>query len=538
MAVSFSTGGSGYTRSDFMISDAAMPMRIEEALEQADKTEQFSKVLSGIGEAKTTARDNTGAVREDFTKEAVPEEFHKVAEAVANGEIKPEDIPEELLTEGMLKELTKLVEAMSEKEEDTPDFSDDAAAQALMAELAAMLSAQQNVVAPDDKTEELSVLTVDAVQMPEQQTMQPIRQEIPKEGLEEAVQISEVQQEESAIEAVKTADNQQGAQVANQTAGASEAIEAVQQEFVSVHKEPTKTEAAPKAHESEVQPELHAEAQTVPVESGENAAQQGGSSSESGQDGSLYQQAEPDKQLVQSADSKSAVQPQAYGRIREDMSRAEVKAVEKAPETEQPQNEPVFAENTVQRNRVVSKSDELQLIKGSADTAKTADESAAQGVLQPQGVVTEKPVIFTRPDGEEVSVKPSDVAQQVADKLTERTDSLSEGDVEYSITLTPEDLGRITVKMTKTADGAVSVSIAAENSRTLRIIEDNGAAIQDTLRQNGVQLENWQTVSESQQEAQAEDYQGSSKNPYRESEDRQQEQSSDDESFAEIIASM
>ena len=44
MAVAFSTGGSGYTRSDFMISDAAIPARVEEAA-KADQKEQFSKVL-------------------------------------------------------------------------------------------------------------------------------------------------------------------------------------------------------------------------------------------------------------------------------------------------------------------------------------------------------------------------------------------------------------------------------------------------------------------------------------------------------------
>ena len=82
------------------------------------------------------------------------------------------------------------------------------------------------------------------------------------------------------------------------------------------------------------------------------------------------------------------------------------------------------------------------------------------------------------------------------------------------------------------------VSIAAENSRTLRIIEENGAHIQDSLKQNGVQLENWQTVSESQQEMHAEDYRGSSRNPYRESEDDKQEEDSGDKSFAELIASM
>ena len=106
------------------------------------------------------------------------------------------------------------------------------------------------------------------------------------------------------------------------------------------------------------------------------------------------------------------------------------------------------------------------------------------------------------------------------------------------MTLDPEDLGRITVKMIKTADGAVSVSIAAENSKTLRIIEQNGANIQESLKNNGVQLEDWQTVGESRQEAHAEDYQGSSKNPYRESDGQNKSNDEDDKSFAELIASM
>lgn len=54
MAVAFSTGGSGYTRSDFMISDAAIPARVEEAA-KADQKEQFSKVLSGIGSSRNAS---------------------------------------------------------------------------------------------------------------------------------------------------------------------------------------------------------------------------------------------------------------------------------------------------------------------------------------------------------------------------------------------------------------------------------------------------------------------------------------------------
>ena len=210
----------------------------------------------------------------------------------------------------------------------------------------------------------------------------------------------------------------------------------------------------------------------------------------------------------------------------------EIRTAEKPQEAPQQEQTQVFADHTAQRSRVVFKSDELEAIKSGGE--KTGDAAQAQ----PQGIPAESPVVFTRQDGAEITVKPSEVAQQVSGKITERAADLKEGAVEYSITLDPEDLGRITVRMTKTADGAVSVSIAAENSKTMKIIEDNGSAIQDTLRQNGVQLENWQTVSESRQEPQAQDYQGSSKNPYRENENHRQDDDRDGESFAEIIASM
>ena len=53
-----------------------------------------------------------------------------------------------------------------------------------------------------------------------------------------------------------------------------------------------------------------------------------------------------------------------------------------------------------------------------------------------------------------------------------------------------------------------------------------------------MRLENWQTVNESQQETYAQDYNGSSRNPYYRSENPQPEEGSEDSSFAEIMASM
>lgn len=458
MAVAFSTGGSGYTRSDFMISDAAIPQRVEEAVQ--DQSEKFSNVLSGIGKQGSGKTDvsqkdvKAADVVRKFTGENGKTDFKAMAKAVVNGELKLEDIPDEMLT-SVLKELMKLVEGenfadVSDDDEDSGDKSQ------AVTEIASMF--MQPAVQADDKTEEISQLTAAPV--------------------EEVTEVTEVLVQEAPAEAV-----------------VQETVQPTSQEQPAFQ---------PKAEQTgDGQAEAQQEIQAIPAD---NTPKQ--ESSFTGQDGR-----QEDSQM-------------------RDVTKFEVKTADKQSDAEEA---PVFAEHTAQRSRVVSKSDELDMIK-SANTEKT-DDSAAQTLAQPQGIISDKPVIFTREDGSEVSVKPADVAQQIVDRLVERTEGLKEGETEYSITLTPEDLGRITVKMTKTADGAVSVSIAAENSRTLRILEDNGTAIQDSLRQNGVQLENWQTVSESQQETRSQDYQGSSKNPYREAE-RHNQDDEDGESFAEIIASM
>lgn len=586
MAVSFSAGGSGFMRSDYMISDAAIPLRVEESMEQADNRGQFSKLLNDIGGAKKTdyseAPDNnfsvSGASDVSGVSGDIPREIRKLIESVESGEIKLEDIPEEMLTKDMLRELAKLVNMTDQAEqidlaeligkpeqpaalpeqEKEQDFSSDPDAQEIMAELAAMLSAQQSAFNPDDKTDELTSLTVQPVETEAVQT-EEIKNE-PVKLYDSAVEEIPVQEQLSAIpeqtgelnvpqeaeqEVLTAVENvvQPEASDEEQTVYASAAAT----EYVAPQTEqtdrtqPEKDAQAAQKQVSEVTAEDISAVREIPAAQSGNAEQQSGKSDDGQNGGFEPQTAASNANQAQTDEADAAGQPD-YGSIRETISRTEVKSGQKAPETEQTQTEqPEFAQHTAHRGRIVSKSDELQMIKSSAEatvTEKPVDENAAASMAQPQNVTAENPVIFTRADGREVPVKPLEVAQQVADKLIERTENLTEGETEYSVTLNPEDLGRITVKMTKTADGMVSVSIAAENSRTLRIIEDNGTAIQDSLRQNGVQLEHWQTVSESRQEAHAEDYQGSSKNPYRENENSQQEQDSEDESFAEIIASM
>ena len=489
MAVAFSTGGSGYMRSDFMISDAAIPQRMEEL--SADQSDKFSQVLSGFS-GKNEAPVDASKTVERFTGSDGKVDMHALAKAVADGEVKLEDIPPELLTQELFTELTKLVE-VPENEDGEPTRE---AAQEAMSELAALFTAQQTVQPEQvsDKSGEMTELsqpTVEAVQAPVVTQAQPEQ----PQTVQQAQPGQAVQPQES------------------QDAGEIQTVQSFQ---TAQPGQPLREQTAPKAQEPQPTEMTAAQPQEQPAVPTQETPQQDSSGTElSGQTAAVQQpvSGEPQRSDVTEFTVRTA-EPQ-----------------QKQPEESQ-QEAPVFTEHSTQRSRVVSKSDELEMIRGTADGAKS--DSAAQTQAAPQ----EAPAVFTRADGTELEVRPAEVVKQVADRLIEKASDLKEGETEYTVTLEPQDLGKITVRMVKTADGAVSVSIAAENSRTLRIIEENGAHIQDSLKQNGVQLENWQTVSESQQEMHAEDYRGSSRNPYRESEGGKQEDDSGDKSFAELIASM
>ena len=84
----------------------------------------------------------------------------------------------------------------------------------------------------------------------------------------------------------------------------------------------------------------------------------------------------------------------------------------------------------------------------------------------------------------------------------------------------------------------MSVTVAAEKSATQRILEQNSALLQDSLKNSGVKLESWQTVSQADREHYAQDYNGSSKNPYYRREPQRQPDEEDGGSFAELIAAM
>ncbi|MDE6030112.1 MAG: flagellar hook-length control protein FliK, partial [Oscillospiraceae bacterium] len=188
-------------------------------------------------------------------------------------------------------------------------------------------------------------------------------------------------------------------------------------------------------------------------------------------------------------------------------------------------------------SRTTSVTEELEMLKNAKNKSAQTQEKPAVSTESP--LTADAPITLTRANGERVEVRPSEIIEQATAKLVETAQTMKEQATEYSLVLNPEELGKIVVKLVKAADGAVSVSIAAENTRTQRILEQHSAAMQENLRDSGVKLEGWQMVRESEQETYAHDYNGSSKNPYyREENHSHSESESEETSFAYLIASM
>ena len=139
MAVSMSAG---FMRSDYMISDAALPLRMEE-LEELEQSAKFSEILSSIGNYEPTSRETKAtkdvqpteegyseAPKADIpTEEAVtvdvPKETPKalskaelkaLARAVVKGDIRLTDIPEEMRSEVLLSVIAMMMAGVPEDE--------------------------------------------------------------------------------------------------------------------------------------------------------------------------------------------------------------------------------------------------------------------------------------------------------------------------------------------------------------------------------------------------------------------------------------
>ncbi len=538
MAVSMN---SGFMRSDYMISDAALPLRMDELeMEQLDHEATFSDILGGIGEAATAteaptapqtesvpATEQTTVITEvkvENPAEAVPlskAELKALAAAIAQGRIKLDEIPEQYVSDVLMMAVAMMMLGVPEDEIPLPEEYSEEAVKPIRLDV-------ETAVKFLEKAEQKS--TVDELL---QVMSEATGIEIPKDMKLTNAQIETV---ELAAEIAPAETN------------------AVTAEPITRHSAKAEIPAA-QAAEQAAQPQQPI-AQNLPEQEMRVKAEVNSNST------------------AQTASAEQVKLTEEFEQLRRMVSEYTVKKSEAEQPAQQSYTAQSLGTDNAAKSRMVSKSDELEMLKGTAakpeeiqlnaaveigtqqksenatqqnsengtQTQANANGSAQQLPMEqaaPQSMMAEAPVVFVRSDGTEVEVKPAEVVRQITTTVVEQS-STAEGDTEYSITLNPEDLGSITVKLTKTVDGAMTVSITADNARTQRLIEQNGAAIQENLRHNGIELENWQTVNQSEQQTRAQDYSGSGRNPQYDGEQNQpeDEDSSGDNSFAELITAM
>lgn len=102
------------------------------------------------------------------------------------------------------------------------------------------------------------------------------------------------------------------------------------------------------------------------------------------------------------------------------------------------------------------------------------------------------------------------------------------------MTLTPENLGKVTLKITEQA-GKLNVVVTAHNKETAEILASRMDGLQEALKDSGTQLEKYQVVYGPEEEADArqQSFDGSSKNPYVRDDD--EEGKDKDGEFAELL---
>lgn len=544
MAVSMNAGG--YMRSDFMISDAALPIRMEEELD-AEGMVKFAELISGLdGAAKAPATPKAQAAEQaQETEVQLPENVQQLAEKIAEGELELESLPKELVTKELLKAVAALKKQTPEKEEQkigaeiTPE----------VVEQAVQLAAFVPTEIPDDKTAELSeIAAVVAVEgadevagaVREFTAEEEIPADIPKqtaaenavpERVEEPKKFTEMRQEKAAQIPVT---RQETPQVSESFAEKPESVvpeQAAQQ--TAVQTEPLNVPEKLTAEQIEVlnQAAENGEISTPEVRTVKSAkterretpvvTENSGKTEESEQPELI---ARPTNR-VKSAAEELEILRNAKANLTQNQPAEETDVAAK-PEMKMPER----SEQPVKVSEEFGK--EISTKAQPEKTEQPEAESAAQQLAP------ELPVIITRKNGEEVEVKPSEIIAQATAKLVDAAKEMTEEKTEYSLVLNPEELGRITVKLSKAEDGTVSVTIAAESVRTQRILEQHSEVMQSDLRNSGLRLESWQVVNDAQQDNQAQDYNGSSKNPYHREETQHHSDDADETSFADIMAAM
>ncbi len=495
------------TRSDFMISDAALPQRVDAANTQADRFQQILTEVGGVDKIMDVESVEYTEASEfmDFSQM----DDLQLAMAVVKGDVDIKDIPAERITPKFLVMLA-IAKRLAKRDKD----DDEEKFQNLGEKMKSNVFAPAQTELPQELMQLMDGIEMDILEILNRISIGETEKKDVVGGiselmasLSEGLSVGEKTQASEDFTQTQTNDGSVAEildQLVQMIAGVREQSESKTAESANVDTF-VLSESAKTAVVDET---LSTETQTI---------------------------------LEKTVNNGEIERPRVIRSTEQTNERPEMRTV-----TENPVKPSANAAESRQLDdRAKQLAEELEMLRNAKAVKSTLKEfevdipkaDEAKPVQATNPLMADSPVVFAREDGSEISVKPSEIVSQAMEVVTKAV-SEDKTDTEYSITLNPEELGRITVKLTKAADGAVSVTIAAENANTQRILERNSELMQSNLRENGIQLESWQTVSESQQETTAQDYNGSSKNPYYRNDNPQAEEDSEDKSFAEIIASM
>ncbi len=501
MAVAMNTGG--YFRSDFMISDAAIPMQLDEL--EAEQSAKFAELLGAFGTSDANVTDTEQAVLD----EAVESELADMSEKALNEVLKAVAGDKAQTDKAVpVKKADNSEEAQAEKidENIVPD-------NAMM-----MFGTNMTIIesASDEFGEITSALAADETSAPTENT-EPIQLSQTEQPVQQMQQ--DVSQAADIAQDIPTINAQ-----AQQAVPTDDAAQAKPTETA------VNTQSAPEKTDTAGRTDIYVSAGKQ-IEQPRQQSEQG----ESGSDFAQTLGGEKAQALANAAEKGEISRPEVRIFTVEKQNAPEDKA--ELPTEEQP-GTPTM--QTTLKSKISSASDELEMLKSARtvrQSEKTEQPDTSEAPVIRQAVPQDTSV---RTEAGAPEVKREEIVRQAAELVrTAITENTSDPEkTEYSITLDPEELGKITVKLTKAADGAVSVTVAAERSATQRILEQNSAMLQDSLKSSGVRLENWQTVNASERENYAQDYNGSSKNPYYREEPQQEPDNDGDSTFAELIAAM
>ena len=186
------------------------------------------------------------------------------------------------------------------------------------------------------------------------------------------------------------------------------------------------------------------------------------------------------------------------------------------------------------KRNIESKSDELRAIaKGSVVTKSDSDLEAEQKVTDKNAVsdmLAKGNNVFSKTEsrydenGQEirtVRVPISDMAEFVSEHAPK-----ANGKSTLTVVLTPETLGKITVRMANEG-GKLTVEILTETQAAKELLQAKSQQLAYALKNDDVELTSYK-VETSQAELFQRDFDGSSKNPYRQQPHGQQKNDTDD----------